>query len=87
MVIPNDPRLSDVTFLAVAARRAQARRQACGGLPPGWEHGEGLSSLLKLAEAWEREDPEPLDDLDVSNPFARMLAEARQWQQGSDHGD
>jgi hypothetical protein len=84
-VIPNDPRLSDVVFLAVAARRAQAKRQAYGGLPPGWEHGHGLSSLLKAAEAWEREDPEPLD-LEACGPMGRLLREARRLTQEHGHG-
>jgi hypothetical protein len=51
-----------------------------------WRTGSGLSSLLKAAEQWEREDPdgEPTDaELEEmagsGNGMAKLLLEARQW--------
>ena len=90
MAIPHDPRLADVVFLAVAARRAKAKRQASGGLPPDWEQGVGLASLLEAGRALPQRGQGPtgthLPDLEPQGGLARMLAEARQWQQEVDGG-
>jgi hypothetical protein len=84
--IPNDPRLADVAFLAVAARRAAARRRAGRDPAPAWLEGEGLASLLKaVAPAWGATDREP-PGRTATPALQRLLDEARRYRQEEDYG-
>jgi hypothetical protein len=80
-MLKHDPRLTDVTFLAVAAWRVQAKRRALG-----WEQGEGLASLLKAAETSAATDPAPPGRRTGGAGLQGLLAEARRAVKERDHG-
>jgi hypothetical protein len=46
-MIPADPRLLDPVIVAMAAERAQAKRQTC--VDTAWERSVGLAALLQAA--------------------------------------
>jgi hypothetical protein len=72
-----DPRLADMTLLALAAKRRLATRQR-----PDWRSSVGLASLLAAAKALpRRDDPWAMPDLEPRDGLARLLEEARQWEE------
>jgi hypothetical protein len=79
-VTVKDPRLTDVTLLAVAAKRLLARRAAHLWPPEGWEQAEGMSQVLALVRyaAGIPEYQACPGDASLSG-MAALLAEAEQW--------
>jgi hypothetical protein len=73
-----DPRLASVPLLTLAAFRVQQRRQS---QPPDWRYSVGISSLLAAAKALPQRDPWDLPDLEAHDGMARLLKEAREWQE------
>ena len=81
-----DPRLQDVQLLAVAAYRVHQRREAARKQPPDWRFSVGISTLLEAARALPRRDPWTMPTVEDGGGLARLLQEARQWQEERDHG-
>jgi hypothetical protein len=71
-----DPRLADMTVLVLAAKRRLATRQA-----PDWRTSVGMSSLLEAARSLPRREPFALPSVEDCDGLARLLAEARQWEE------
>jgi hypothetical protein len=68
----DDPRLADVTLLALAAKRRLATRQV-----DAWQHTEGLAALLEAAKRLPPRDPVADEDLPTTG-IGGLLREARQ---------
>jgi hypothetical protein len=76
-----DVRLTNPLLLALAAKRCQARQQT-----PDWRQSEGISALLAAARSLPKREPFSLPAVEECTGLARLLAEARTWQQGGEHG-
>jgi hypothetical protein len=75
-----DPRLADVTLLALAAKRRLAMR------PAAWEQTEGLCTLLEAARHLPKRGPWAMPDLESDTGMGKLLREARQGQEEHRHG-
>jgi hypothetical protein len=78
-----DARLQNTALLALAAFRLQQRRQHS---VPDWRYTEGISALLAAAKALPRRDPWDLPSVEEPTGLARLLEEARRWEQEHPHG-
>jgi hypothetical protein len=74
----NDPRLTDISLLCLAAKRARARYQLSAA--SAWQQGDGLASLLEASRHLPKVEPEDLPDLERRGPLGALLAEARAWR-------
>jgi hypothetical protein len=67
-----DPRLTDISLLCLAAKRAQARREARDA--SDWERTTGLASLLEASRHLPTVEPWDLPELDHRGGLGRLLA-------------
>jgi hypothetical protein len=74
-----DPRLADMTLLALAAKRRHAKRQV-----PDWRSSVGISQLLEAARSLPKREPFALPSVEECSGMEKLLAEAR--LKGEGHG-